>query len=190
MAKQELSFQERVLALQTELKAPKNQYNSFGRYNYRSQEDILEAVKPLLKKYELSLTLTDEVKELSNGICYIEARALLHREGDLLEAKAQAGIDPNKKGMDISQTFGSSSSYARKYALNGLLLIDDTKDADSTNNHDKSTKPNFAQAKKPWLNEGTPEFAKALEWVKAGNSIDKIKEKYSVSKSVQEKLTN
>lgn len=127
------SFEKRVIELQSELKAPKNQYNSFGKYKYRNQEDILEALKPLLKKYDLGLTITDEVKEVG-GLVFIEARAILHAEGNSVQAKAQAGIDPNRKGMDISQTFGSSSSYARKYALNGLLLIDDTKDADSKDN--------------------------------------------------------
>lgn len=130
----QFTFHERVVLLQSELKAPKNQRNKFGNYNYRSCEDILEAVKPLLEKYDLSLMITDEVKEVC-GIPYVEARAVLHCPDGKIEATAQAGIDPNRKGMDISQSFGSSSSYARKYALNGLLLIDDTKDADATNTH-------------------------------------------------------
>ena len=195
MAKQELTFHEKVIAVQSELKAPKNQYNSFGKYSYRSQEDILEAVKPLLVKYGLSLTITDEVKyigpEYSENpvLPYIEARAILHSPDGSVEAKAQAGIDPSRKGMDIAQSFGSSSSYARKYALNGLFLIDDVKDADTTNTHN-TTKQTTASVKKPWLNEGTPEFAKALNYVKEGGSIDDIKKKYSLSKAVQEKLTN
>jgi hypothetical protein len=140
-----LTFQERVIAIQTELKAPKNQYNSFGKYKYRNQEDILEALKPLLQKYQLGLTITDEIKEVGHLI-FVEARAILHAEGNSVEAKAQAGIDPTRKGMDIAQSFGSSSSYARKYALNGLLLIDDTKDADSTNTHGKGTVAKAATA--------------------------------------------
>lgn len=196
MAKQELTFHEKVIAVQTELKAPKNQYNSFGKYSYRSQEDILEAVKPLLAKYGLSLTITDEVKSIGsewsenpNPLVYVEARVILHSPEGSVEAKAQAGIDPNRKGMDIAQSFGSSSSYARKYALNGLFLIDDVKDADTTNTHN-TTKQTTATSKKPWLNEGTPEFTKALNWVKEGGNIDDIKKKYSLSKAVQEKLTN
>lgn len=196
MAKQELTFHEKVIAVQTELKAPKNQYNSFGKYSYRSQEDILEAVKPLLSKYGLSLTITDEVKSIGsewsenpNPLVYVEARVILHSPEGSVEAKAQAGIDPNRKGMDIAQSFGSSSSYARKYALNGLFLIDDVKDADTTNTHN-TTKQTTATSKKPWLNEGTPEFTKALNWVKEGGNIDDIKKKYSLSKAVQEKLTN
>ena len=134
-----LTFQERVIAIQTELKAPKNQYNSFGKYKYRNQEDILESLKPLLAKYQIGLTITDEIKEVG-GLVFVEARAILHAEGNSVEAKAQAGIDPNRKGMDISQSFGSSSSYARKYSLHGLLLIDDgSTDADATNTHGKGT---------------------------------------------------
>ena len=129
------SIIERLATIQKELKAPKNQFNKIGNYKYRSCEDIMEAVKPLLNG--LVLNLTDEVKEAA-GYMYVEATAMI-TDGDKMQAvKAQAGIDPNRKGMDIAQSFGSSSSYARKYALNGLFLIDDTKDADATNNHGKS----------------------------------------------------
>ncbi len=129
---------EKLVKLQSELKTPKNQRNNFGKYNYRSCEDILEAVKPLLNKYGLVLNITDDIKELC-GIVYVESTATISdskKPEDKVMSKAQAGIDPQRKGMDIAQCFGSSSSYARKYALNGLLLIDDTKDSDATNNHD------------------------------------------------------
>ena len=182
---EELTFHERVIAIQTELKAPKSQYNSFGKYSYRNQEDILEAVKPLLNTYGLSLTITDEIKEVG-GLVFVEARAILHSPDGSVEAKAQAGIDPNRKGMDISQSFGSSSSYARKYCLNGIFLIDDTRDSDATNTHDKPQATTLV--KKAWLNEGTPEFAKAQAYIKAGNSIADIKKKYSISKTVEAKL--
>lgn len=182
---EELTFHERVIAIQGELKAPKSQYNSFGKYSYRNQEDILEAVKPLLNKYGLSLTITDEIKEVG-GLVFVEARAILHSPEGSVEAKAQAGIDPNRKGMDISQSFGSSSSYARKYCLNGIFLIDDTRDSDATNTHDKPQATTLVQ--KAWLNEGTPEFAKAQAYIKAGNSIADIKKKYSISKTVEAKL--
>ena len=122
--------------IQSELKAPKNLYNKFGKYHYRNCEGILESVKPLLKEYNVSLVLTDKIKD-ANGILYVESTVALFDENRNLiaKAKAQAGIDVDKKGMDYSQAFGSSSSYARKYALNGLFLIDDTKDADATNDH-------------------------------------------------------
>jgi len=182
---EDLTFHGRVVAIQNELKAPKSQYNSFGKYSYRNQEDILEAVKPLLNKYGLSLTITDEIKEVG-GLVFVEARAILHAPDGSVEAKAQAGIDPNRKGMDIAQSFGSSSSYARKYCLNGIFLIDDTRDSDATNDHGKG--PATTLVKKPWLNEGTPEFAKAQTYVKAGNSVADIKKKYSISKAVEAKL--
>ena len=122
------------IAIQSELKAPKNQFNAFGKYKYRSVEDILEALKPLLLKYECTLTIEDEVKEVG-GIVFIESTAAIQKDMEGRAVTAQAGIDINRKGMDVAQSFGSSSSYARKYALNGLFLIDDTKDPDSTNDH-------------------------------------------------------
>jgi len=126
--------------IQAELKAPKNQRNSFGKYNYRSCEDILEAVKPLLAKHGCVLTISDQVKEVGSLI-YVEATAEIFNDKQaVMRVSAQAGIDPNRKGMDIAQSFGSSSSYARKYALNGLFCIDDTKDADATNTHGKAAK--------------------------------------------------
>lgn len=123
-----------LILIQSELKAPKNQFNAFGKYKYRSCEDILEAVKPLLLKYGCTLTIHDEVKEVG-GIVFIESTASIQKDLEGRSVTAQAGIDPTRKGMDIAQSFGSSSSYSRKYALSGLLLIDDTKDPDSTNDH-------------------------------------------------------
>jgi hypothetical protein len=138
-----------LIAIQSELKAPKNQYNAFGKYKYRSVEDILEAVKPLLLKYGCTLIIEDEVKEVG-GIVFIESTASIQKDMEGRAVTAQAGIDINRKGMDVAQSFGSSSSYARKYALNGLFLIDDTKDPDSTNDHGKGpavtkTKPTDEQ---------------------------------------------
>ena len=130
-------LQTRLLKVQEELKAPKNQRNNFGKYNYRSCEDILEAVKPLLVKHGLLITIADQVHEIGNYM-YVESTVVVSYENDRIAATAQAGIDPNRKGMDIAQSFGSSSSYARKYALNGMFLIDDTKDADATNTHGKA----------------------------------------------------
>ena len=130
---------EKLQKIQAELKAPKNQRNNFGKYNYRSCEDILEAVKPLIEaSTDCTLTVSDEIKELG-GILFVEAVSIISDGENQVHTKAQAGIDPNRKGMDIAQSFGSSSSYARKYCLNGLFLIDDTKDSDATNTHGKAT---------------------------------------------------
>ena len=124
----------KLLNIQAELNAPKNQKNTFGGYNYRSYEDILEAVKPLLKKYNVTLVLSDTIKEIG-GRVYVEATArLLDVESDeFVFNTALAREEESKKGMDASQVTGASSSYARKYALNGLFCIDDNKDSDKTN---------------------------------------------------------
>ena len=174
---------EKLRKIQAELKAPKNQRNNFGKYNYRSCEDILEAVKPLLDKYKCTLTISDEVREVC-GVLFVEAMAFISDGTDSVHTKAQAGIDPNRKGMDIAQSFGSSSSYARKYCLNGLFLIDDTKDADSTNTHGKGAK----STEKGWLNKDTAEFKKVQTYLKGGGNISKVEEKYRISKEVKELL--
>lgn len=138
-----------LIAIQKELKAPKGQMNKFGNYKYRSCEDILEAVKPLLAKHNATILITDEVKSV-NEYMYIEAIVVFSVGKESLSVKAQAGINPNRKGMDIAQSFGSSSSYARKYALAGLLLLDDTKDADSKDNTEENkpaSKEDFEDAK-------------------------------------------
>lgn len=125
-------FLKSLASIQMELKAPKGQYNTFGKYAYRSCEDILEAVKPLLAKYGLTLMLTDKPVAVGSRI-YIEATAWLRGDssGDDVEVTAYAREPDDKKGMDASQITGTASSYARKYALNGLFLIDDTQDADT-----------------------------------------------------------
>lgn len=133
-----MSLHKKLAEIQQTLNAPKNLYNSFGKYNYRSAEGILEAVKPLLA--ENTLIITDEVVVLGEGEharFYIKATATFSDGKDSIVATAVAREALNKKGMDDSQISGATSSYARKYALNGLLLIDDTKDADATNDHGK-----------------------------------------------------
>ena len=121
---------EKLLAIQVELKAPKGQYNSFGKYNYRSCEDILEAVKPLLKKNKCMLTVGDEIVNIGDRY-YIKATATISDGEGSVTNTAYAREAESKSGMDASQITGTASSYARKYALNGLFLIDDTKDADT-----------------------------------------------------------
>ena len=171
-----------LVNIQSELKAPKNQRNTFGKYNYRSCEDILEAVKPLLKENKCTLVISDEIKEIG-GIVFVEAKAsILNEKGHEISVTAQAGINPDRKGMDISQSFGSSSSYARKYSLNGLFLIDDTKDADATNNH--SSKDNDLD----WLPESGVKFENAKKAFKNGITIADIRKKYKVSKKVEQLL--
>ena len=139
----------KLMAIQSELKAPKNQYNSFGKYNYRSCEDILEAVKPLAKAQGCAVLLSDEAVVV-DGWHYIKATVqLVSVEGEVAAAVAYAREPEMKKGMDASQITGTASSYARKYALSGLFALDDTKDADSQDNSSEG-KPAQKPAKKAY----------------------------------------
>ena len=130
-----------LISIQSELKAPKNQFNNFGKYKYRSAEDILEAVKPLLKKYGCYLTITETTQEIA-GYLVLTSKVSISDGNNTMFVEAQAGINPERKGMDIAQSFGSSSSYAKKYALGNLFLLDDTKDADSNKVNEPIDKTN------------------------------------------------
>lgn len=143
-----MGIHEKLIGIQNELKAPKNQYNSFGKYHYRNCEDILESAKPIIKKYNASLVITDEIVLIGDRY-YVKATATLTdtETGEVVTNSAYARESESQKGMDSSQLTGATSSYARKYALNGLFLIDDTKDADTDeykkvqDNSKKSTNP-------------------------------------------------
>lgn len=137
-----MNIDEKLMMIQAELKAPKSQYNSFGKYNYRNCEDILEAVKPLCKKYGAHVRVTDELMMIGDRF-YVMATAILTdiETAETINTHAYAREEAEKKGMDGSQVTGAASSYARKYALNGLFAIDDTKDSDTTNTHGKEEKP-------------------------------------------------
>lgn len=182
-----------LIAVQSELKAPKNQRNNFGKYNYRSAEDILEAVKPLLAANGLSMTISDSVEELS-GMVVITSSVVVTDGTDSVTATAQAGVDPNRKGMDIAQSFGSSGSYARKYAMNGMFLIDDTKDADATNTHggngSQAAAPRPAAAPRAASSGGAVDsdwFSKGIDYIKSasdkGQAFDMIVSKYGANAS-------
>lgn len=179
-----MNLYEKLVNIQGRLKAPKNQRNNFGKYNYRSCEDILEAVKPLLLEHKLVLTITDNIENAGGwgedpGLIFVNATASITDGKDTVEVKAQAGVDPNRKGMDIAQSFGSSSSYARKYALNGLFLIDDTKDPDVTNTHEKKTT----------LKAKTQEFEKVVNYLKNGGDIANVERKYHLTNTIKSQLT-
>lgn len=160
---------EGLLDVQARLKAPKSQYNSFGKYSYRSCEDILEAVKPLLAENRLVLKLEDSIETCGgSGRFYVMARATLTSidDGSTVKTTAYAREDDTKKGMDGSQVTGASSSYARKYALNALFLIDDTKDADATNDHGRG-----ATKKAPARPKAAPEPGPAASVPPSGGSL-------------------
>ena len=137
----DMNIYEKLINIQKELKAPKNNYNDFGRYNYRSCEDILEAVKPICFEYRAVLILSDDILNVGQSN-YVEATAILiniDNPVEMVSNKAEARESIDKKGMDDSQITGTASSYARKYALNGLFNIDDTKDADTNEYHNQIT---------------------------------------------------
>lgn len=160
---------EQLLKIQSELKAPKDQINKFGNYNYRSCEDILEAVKPLLLKHKCYLSLTDEVVCLGNRY-YVKATALFSDGTNKIEVSSFARESEEKKGMDSSQITGASSSYARKYALNGLFLIDDNKDVDSTQ-------------KEPEPNNST-DIINAIKRINECKSLDELQKIWSENKTL------
>lgn len=151
-----MSVYEKLLNVQSELKAPKNQYNNFGKYSYRNCEDILEAVKPIAAKYKAVVIVGDSLEMIGNRF-YIKATAefIDAETGDSIAKNAYAREEESKKGMDASQVTGAASSYARKYALNGLLCIDDTKDSDSINKG-KDDKNNKAAEKTGEVNLDEP----------------------------------
>ncbi|MFW0776107.1 MAG: ERF family protein [Rickettsiales bacterium] len=147
---------EALANIQQELKAPKGQENKFGGYKYRSCEDILEAVKPLLKKYEATITISDSMQSVGDRVYVCATVKFCAKDGTNEEVTAFAREAASRKGMDDSQITGATSSYARKYALNGLLLIDDTKDADATNKHDD------ADAKERYAKKELQKFKAAI----------------------------
>jgi len=179
---------DKLVKIQNELKAPKSQYNSFGKYSYRNAEDIFEAAKPLAFQHGLFLSISDEVIEVG-GSLFVESTATITDGDRSFFVKAQAGLDLNRKGMDKAQASGASSSYARKYALGGLFLLDDTKDADATNTHGKGLKT--AVSAKPNLAMTSENYLKALQAVKNGKvTVDQIEAKYILNDKVKDSLIN
>jgi hypothetical protein len=179
-----------LIKIQSELKSPKNQRNNFGNYNYRNCEDILEAVKPLLEKYECTVTISDDIVEVGNRI-YVKATATFYDIKLAINSSvsAYAREPEQQKGMSESQITGASSSYARKYALNGLFLIDDTKDADATNVHDAAQAVADRMAK-PVLKVGTEIFDKLRAgYLKDKRNLTAIQERYSMNDETFEALT-
>lgn len=196
-----LNIYEKLSNIQNELKAPKNQYNDFGKYNYRNCEDILEALKPLCMKYKATLIITDVI-QMINERYYIAAHATLFdwESDNKIEVKAYARECESKKGMDEAQITGATSSYARKYALNGLFSIDDTKDADSQDNTKQqvkkqpikqATKQPIQQAvKQPVNNAPLPEEPQGqshIDWEVANKAYKETKEE-TVKPATQEQL--
>jgi hypothetical protein len=190
MAKKEeqtMSLHEKLSRIQVEFKANKSKWNSFGKYNFRSAEDILEALKPFNEKYAVYFVVKEQVT-YNGALPIMLTSATIYDIGGIesIEATAVVGVDLLQKGMQTPQAFGSASSYGKKYALGNLLLIDDTQDPDASNTHGKDAKP----ATKTKLDVKDPAFEKAKEFVKNGGAIDTIKSKYDLTPEAEKLLTN
>ena len=169
-----MTINQKLATIQTKFKSKKSRFNSFGKYYFRSAEDILEATKPFLKELNVTVTINEELIS-TEPIPVIQTTATLHDEkGMALEAVALVGVDLKQKGMQTPQQFGSASSYGKKYALGNLFLIDDTQDSDATNTHGKTMSP--------------VEVQKAKAYVKSGGKIDAIKKKYQLTPALEQEL--
>ena len=171
-----MTLNEKLAIIQTKFKSKKSRFNSFGKYYFRSAEDILEATKPFLLELGVSVTINEEVRVLFDNVPIIESTATISDGENVILATAVVGVDLSQKGMQVPQQFGSASSYGKKYALGNLFLIDDTQDSDASNDHGKS-----AVKSKPMLDINTDAFKKAIEYVKAGGTMNAINTKYKVS---------
>ena len=163
---------EKLATIQTKFKSKKSRFNSFGKYYFRSAEDILEATKPFLLELGVSVTINEKIVLVDSPFPMIESTATITDGKNAIHATAIVGVDLDQKGMQMPQKFGSASSYGKKYALGNLFLIDDTQDSDATNNHGKAAKA------KPKLEGQALEKAKAF--LKAGGSLEAIKNKYEI----------
>jgi len=187
MAQKEMTLFEKLSAIQIEFKANKSRYNSFGRYNFRSAEDILEGLKPFNEKYRVFFVISETI--VDGQVPMMISTAAIHdcNGTDFIEATAVVGVDLQQKGMQTPQAFGSASSYGKKYALGNLLLIDDTQDADATNSHGNkpAAKP---EKEKPSIDVNSEAYNKAVEFVKGGGKLETILTKYNVSKEAEKLL--
>ena len=177
-----MHLSEKLSKIQIEFKAEKTKFNKFGNYKFRSAEDILEALKPMNKKYNVYFTINETLINANPPIMASVATIFDCDSLTSIDCQSVVGIDLEQKGMAMPQRYGSASSYAKKYALGNLLLIDDTADADATNNHSNEPKT------KPFLVEGTDAFKKAIDYIAGGGELSIIETKYQLSASVKEAL--
>ena len=180
------NLNQKLAVIQTELKAKKSSYNSFGKYYFRKAEDILEAVKPFLLREGVSVRVDEELIHDTPPV--IQSTATISDGENSIQAKAVVGVDLQQKGMQTAQQFGAASSYGKKYALGNLFLIDDTADADSTNSHGKASRIVNKHVKKSMMNED--QYKKAVDFVKGGGSITAIESKYTITPEQMQTLKN
>jgi hypothetical protein len=189
-----LTLNEKLSKIQVEFKANKSKFNSFGKYNFRSAEDILEALKPYNEKYGVSFTINESLICENPPVLKSTASIIDNNGINVIKAIAIVGVDLQQKGMQVPQQYGSASSYGKKYALGNLLLIDDTQDADATNTHGKEKdvlqelKERMMEPEQKWLNVNTPEFTKAIEYLKSGGTIEVIEKKYKLAAKTKQEL--
>ena len=174
-----MTLTNKLTKIQTEFKSKKSRYNSFGKYYFRSAEDILEATKPFLKELNVTVTVHEELVSFDPPVMQVTAKISDGKE--TIESQAVVGVDTDQKGMQMPQRYGAASSYGKKYALGNLFLIDDTQDADATNTHGK----NQTVTQKAI---STAQLIKAKEYVKSGGNLDAIKSKYSLTKAQEQEL--
>ena len=175
-----------LATIQTKLKAKKSSYNSFGKYYFRKSEDILEAVKPFLLEHGVYVTVNEEIIA-TDPVPTMLSTATISDGKSAIHATAVVGVDLNQKGMQTAQQFGAASTYGKKYALGNLFLIDDTEDADATNNHGKSNAVNkIKQAAKPVIT--AEQMAQAKDYMLAGGDVKAIKSKYKLTASQEKQL--
>ena len=176
-----MTINEKLATVQTKFKSKKSRFNSFGKYYFRSAEDILEATKPFLLELGVSVTIDEQLVE-ANGLPIIASTATISDGKDSISASALVGVDLNQKGMQVPQQFGSASSYGKKYALGNLFLIDDTQDSDAVNKHGKAPK---AKTKSTITSKKDPAYEKAVQYITAGGKLEAIKKKYNLSAEVE-----
>ena len=177
---------QKLAVIQTELKAKKSSYNSFGKYHFRKSEDILEAIKPFLTKHGVTVTLNEELV-MTEPVPIIKSTATISDGKDAIHATALVGVDLNQKGMQTAQQFGAASTYGKKYALGNLLLIDDTEDADSGKKATSTTIDKIKQAAKPAITK--QQIAQAKDYVAAGGKIEAIESKYKLTNEQKANIT-
>ena len=176
-----MTINEKLATIQTKFKSKKSRFNSFGKYYFRSAEDILEATKPYLLELGVSVTINEKLIA-SEPMPILQTTATVSDGENAIHATSLVGVDLNQKGMQTPQQFGSASSYGKKYALGNLFLIDDTQDSDAVNTHGKGAGATLTSTK-------DPAFAKAKDYVQKGGKLDAIKKKYKLSAEVEKALT-
>lgn len=180
----EQRLNEKLAIIQTELKAKKSRYNSFGKYNFRSAEDILEAIKPFLTKHGVTVTIKEKL--VMDGV--IQSSAIITDGLEKIKSTAIVGVDMDQKGMQMPQRYGSASSYAKKYALGNLFLIDDTMDSDATNTHGKTEKPKKPSKEKTELKLDTFQWNRVVDGIKNGYTVEHVKQKYIITEEMEKML--